>query len=270
MSNKDDKDRGQVSTAAAEVYEALFVPALFGPWTARMTASSGAARGQAALDVGCGTGVLARALWQAVKPDGEVTGLDVNEGMLAVARRCEPGIDWRMGSAEALPFDDDTFDVVTSQFALMFFDDRTAALAEMHRVLRAGGKLAVSVWGSLEEATGYAAMADLLTRLFGSDVARAIEAPFCLGAPETLRAALDTADLGGAGIETFVGTARFPSLEAWVNTDIRGWTLADSINDEQYSVLLDAARRELGRFAQPDGTVAFPVPAHVVTVRKSR
>jgi ubiquinone/menaquinone biosynthesis C-methylase UbiE len=59
-------------------------------------------------------------------------------------------IEWRQGKAEALPFSDGNFDLVLSQFALMFFEHRRAALSETLRVLRPGGRLAVSVWQSLE------------------------------------------------------------------------------------------------------------------------
>ena len=86
------------------------------------------------LDVGCGTGVLARAAADRVAAAGQVTGLDRNDGMLAVARRLQPQIDWRQGDdAIQLPFADGSYDVVMSQFALMYFPDRLAALKEMVR-----------------------------------------------------------------------------------------------------------------------------------------
>ncbi len=129
---------GQVSTSAAEIYEEFYLPALFLEWAPRMAAAAGVGPNQRVLDVACGTGVLARALAERVKPRGAVTGLDINEGMLAVARRKAPEIDWRHGAAEALPFADGSFDVVVSQFALMFFQDRAKAIGEMLRALRPG------------------------------------------------------------------------------------------------------------------------------------
>src|SRR5262245_44029750 len=94
------------------------------------------ASGDRVLDVGCGTGVLARTAADRAAADSQVTGLDRNEGMLAVARRLRPQIDWRQGDATALPFVDASYNVVMSQFALMYFPDRAAALTEMVRVLR--------------------------------------------------------------------------------------------------------------------------------------
>jgi ubiquinone/menaquinone biosynthesis C-methylase UbiE len=89
------------------------------------------ASGDRVLDVGCGTGVLARAAADRVAADGQVTGLDLNKGMLAVARRLRPKIEWRQGDATKLPFADGSYDVVMSQFSLMYFPDRIAALNEM-------------------------------------------------------------------------------------------------------------------------------------------
>lgn len=87
------------------------------------------------LDVATGTGVVARA---ALKRGASVSAVDINEGMLTVAREIEPHIDFQHAAAEALPFADDSFDAVTCQFALMFLQDRVAALREMARVCPPG------------------------------------------------------------------------------------------------------------------------------------
>lgn len=260
-----DSDRGQVNTSAAEVYEEFFVPALFGEWGGRVAEAAYIQAGQRVLDVACGTGVLARAAAKRVEPEGEVVGLDINQGMLAVARQKAPHIEWQPGPAEALPFEDDSFDAVVSQFSLMFFEDRPAALAEMRRVLRPGGRLAVAVWDSLENTPGYAAMVTLLQRLFGDQVANALRAPFNLGDTVLVQSLFTQAGIPNVNITTIEGTARFASIEAWVMTDIKGWTLADMIDEAQFQQLLTEAENVLQPFATPDGTVAFSSPAHIVT-----
>src|SRR5262245_61490850 len=116
----NDSDKGQVSRNAAEVYEEFFVPALFQEWTSRVAGAAKIQAGQRVLDVACGTGILARTVAERVGPAGSVVGLDMNEGMLAVAARKAPQIEWRQGISEALPFDGDSFEAVVSQFGLMF------------------------------------------------------------------------------------------------------------------------------------------------------
>lgn len=264
----NDVSLGQVTRSAAEIYEEFFVPALFREWAPRVADAAGLAAGQTVLDVACGTGVLAREAARRVAPGGSVSGLDRNPDMLAVAGRAATGIDWRPGLAESLPFADRTFDAVVSQFGLMFFENRIGALKQMWRVLKPGGRLAVAVCGALDSAPGYADMVALLQRLFGERIANELRAPFVLGDPDTLRSLLTQAGIPQADIRMPEGMARFPSIESWVHTDVKGWTLGEMIDDAQYQMLLREAQRELGRYARPDGTVAFPFPAHIATATK--
>jgi SAM-dependent methyltransferase len=264
-----ESERGQVTRSAAEVYEDFFVPALFQEWASRVADAALISSGQRILDVACGTGVLARIAADRVGASGSVVGLDLNEGMLAVAQRKAPEIEWRQGHAEALPFDSNSFDAVVCQFGLMFFENRRAAIAEMIRVLRQGGHLAIAVWDSLGNTPGYAAITELLERLFGDEAADAMRAPFVLGDTQVLQSLFTTAGVPDSQITTHEGTARFPSISAWVYTDVKGWTLADMIDDAQYQLLLKAAENELQRFVTPESTVAFHSPAHIVTATKA-
>ena len=260
-------DTGQINRRAAEVYDEFFVPALFAEWAEPMLDAAQVGAAMRVLDVACGTGVLARAAMTRVGAQGDVVGLDVNEGMLGVAKRRAPSIEWRTGRAEELPFVSGDFDAVVSQFGLMFFEDRVKAMREMVRVLRPGGSLAIAVWAALTETPGYLAMVTLIQQLFGAEVADRLRAPFVLGDVAQLRALCEAAHIPHAQIKTHVGTARFPSLEKWVYTDIKGWTLADTLGDAQFTMLLEEAEKALSRFVQPDGTVAFASPVHIIAVR---
>lgn len=258
-------DRGQLTGNAAEVYEAFFVPALFGAWAPRVCDAAGIGPGEHVLDVACGTGVVAR---EASRRGAAVAGLDCNSGMLAVAARLAPDIDWRAGIAEEIPFENDSFDAVTCQFGLMFFEDRVKALREMARVTKPGGAVAVATWDALERTPGYAAMVGLLQRLFGDEIAAGLRAPFVLGEPGDLRDLFAAAGIADAKLDTQVSQARFPSIEDWVRTDIKGWTLAEAIDDKQYEELQAAAQTEVQRFAAADGSVRFDAPAHIATAVK--
>ena len=263
-----DSRHGQISASAAEIYETFFVPALFQEWAPRVTDAARVAPGQHVLDVACGTGVLARTLAARTGSGKLVVGLDVNGGMLAVAQRAAPEIEWQQGQAEALPFADGRFDAVVSQFGLMFFEDRATAIRQMVRVVRPGGRLAVAVWDSLEHTPAYAAVVALLERLFGAEAGAALRMPFVLGDPVGLKALFAEAGLPDTEIDTVHGTARFPSLDAWMYTDVRGWTATELIDDAGFERLVGEARRDLARFVGADGAVAFDMPAHIVTAQR--
>ncbi len=263
-----DAETGQVIASAAQVYEQFFVPALFGQWTGPVLDAAAVAPGQRVLDVACGTGVLARDAVARVGDAGAVVGLDRNQGMLDVAQGLSDQVDWRLGQAEAMPFADAAFDAVVSQFGLMFFEDRAAALREMVRVLRPGGTLAVAVWASLDVTPGYAEMVNILQRLFGDTAADALRAPYVLGDPAALQSLFADAGIADARVATHDGVATFPSIASWVHTDVKGWTLADMIDDAQYAELKAAAATDLKPFVQPDGSVRFAHPALIVTATK--
>ena len=266
----DVAEAGQVSTEAAEVYERFFVPALFGQFAPLVAEAARAEPGQKSLDVACGTGVLAREMHRRAGRGAGTSGLDCNPGMLAVARRTEPAIDWVEGKAEALPFPDHSFDAVVSQFGLMFFEDRRAALREMWRVLRPGGHMVVAVWDSLGNLPGFAALEALFRQQLGEEAAASLRAPFVLGDRAALGGLIEAAKIADGKIETRHGTARFRSIEDWVRTEVKGWTLADRVDDEGYQRLQQSAQERLRDFTDSDGSVAFPVAAHFIVARKPR
>lgn len=265
----DAARRGQVDTAAAEVYETFFVPALFGQFVEPVLTHADVGEGDSLLDVGCGTGIVARAARRVVGPDGHVSGVDPNDGMLAVAERSDPTVEWRSGVVESLPFDDGSFDRVVSQFAAMFFVDRGVALDEMARVAKPGGSVTIAIWCSLDETPGYDAMVRLVADEIGEDAADALRAPFVLGDTTTVDTMMRRI---GRDVTTEVieGEARFDSLAAWLHTDIRGWTLSAMVDDAAEASLAAKAERDLAGFVDADGTVSFPAPAIVSTATIER
>jgi len=261
----NEHEKGQVAVSAAQIYEEFFVPALFADWPPRLLEAAGVQAGSSLLDVACGTGILAREAAAVIGVNGSVVGIDINEGMLAVAREQGARVSWRLGPAEALPFENDAFDHVVSQFGLMFFEDQVNAIREMARVVRPGGTTAVAVWASLADTPGYNLVAQILDELFGPEVAKSIQIPYALGDRQRLKALFAEAGVADLKIQTIAGRAQFKSIESWMFTDIKGWTLADVIDDEGYEMFRQYAFPKLTQFEQADGTVAFDAPAHIVT-----
>ncbi len=260
----------QAQIDAATAYESQFVPALFGQWAPIVADAAAIRPGQRVLDVGCGTGALARELAPRTGPTGQVVGIDPNAGMLAVAERLAPAIDWQQGVAEELPFSDRCFDGVVSQFGLMFFRDRHQALREMQRVLASGGRLAIAVWDSLSNLPAYATEVALLERTAGQAAADALRAPFVLGNKEDFAALLYESGITAVDIAVHTGTARFPSIRTMVEADLRGWlpVMDVQLAEDQILRILDEAEQVLGRYATADGRASFKLSILLATATK--
>jgi len=258
----------QAQIDAANAYEALFVPALFGQWVPTVADSAHIRPGQRVLDVACGTGTLAREILARTGPGGRVVGIDPVPGMLAVAKQLAPGVEWLEGVAESLPFPGEVFDAVVSQFGLMFFSDRCQALREMRRVLLPEGRIVVAVWDALEQMPAYQVEVALLERYAGKPAADALRAPFVMGDARGLRALFDEAGLGATTeIATLPGTARFASIRTMVEADLRGWlpVMGVMLGEEQIGDILQAAEHALSDYAAEDGRVSFELSAHIVS-----
>lgn len=253
----------------AEIYDAQFVPALFAQWGPVVLDAAAVRENDCVLDVACGTGALTLAAAERVGRRGSIVGIDVNPGMLSVARRKSTQVEWMEGKAEALPLPDEAFDAVVSQFGFMFFDDKPQALREMMRVLRPGGRMAVAVCDAVDHSPGYGAFARLLDRLFGSDVGNAFRAPFALGDAQRLASICREAGLGAARVLQHHRDVCFASIDALVSTERACvWTLGGILDDEQFARLLDESRTALNPFMTAGGAIQFDMPALIVTAQK--
>jgi SAM-dependent methyltransferase len=264
----DDSLQDQIEAATG--YDDLLVPALFRQWVEYVLDAARIRPGDRVVDVACGTGVLARQAVGRVGSLGFVAGIDPDPGMLAVAERLAPTVDWQRGMAESLPYPDESFDAVVSQFGLMFFADRRKALQEMMRVLAHQGHFAVAVWDSLENVPAYAAEVALLDRVAGVGAANAMRAPFVLGSRKELVTLFDGAEVPSVAIETHTGTARFPSIRTMVEADLRGWlpVMGVILNEERIQHIFTEAETALAPYVTEEGEVVFELSAHIISGSK--
>jgi len=266
----------QVAGSAPEVYERELVPAVFGPWAPILVELAHPRTGERVVDIACGTGIVARIAAARVGPTGAVAGVDLNPGMLSVARsvaatNSQPGapIQWLEASADKLPFPDGLFDVVYCQLGLQFFADRAAALREMRRVLGAKGRLALMVWCGIGESPGFAALAEILERNIGPAAAAIMRAPFGLSDAGELTNLAHSAAFQDVTVQQRVGKVQFPSVERFVLSYVKGSPLAGPVsqaNDAAREKLVSDAKNALGKYTS-NNELAFPITAHLLTAR---
>jgi ubiquinone/menaquinone biosynthesis C-methylase UbiE len=253
----------QVSTDQAEAYEERFVPALFRQWVEPVLQAAEVGPGDRMLDVACGSGVVARTAAERVAPDGKVTGVDLNPAMLAVARRVAPDIDWRQGDAVALPFGERAFDVVTCQAAIFFFLDPTAALSEMARVTRPGGRVAVQAFSALPAQSAYGPWVDMVARHAGPDAVELLGTYWAHGDAEVMSGRCADAGLRVTAIHQHSRPAYFPNIQTMVLTEVNATPLGDRLDQKILDQILAESQEILRQFVQ-DGRLVIPLAGYVL------
>jgi SAM-dependent methyltransferase len=258
-------DEMGLTAEAAQGYERLFVPAIFRRWSPVLLEAAGVEPGHDLLDAGCGTGAIARDAVKVVGDHGSVAGIDKSASMLRVARDLCPTAAFRQGDVAELPYTDGSFDVVVSSFMLMFVPDPVQAIREMRRVLRPGGRLAVSVWEGLPNNPVYRVLVDATRDVVDDAAADTMAWPFALGDPDRLHGIFDAAGVPNVSLRAREGGADFSSAEEFVYAEVRAWLLADRVNADQMAELASRVRARCAGFVDGEGIVRFPLNALLAT-----
>lgn len=175
-------------------YEKYLGPFLFEPYALDMAGRLQDKQYPAILEIACGTGRVTNHLSTSVQHD-TLTATDLNPDMIEVAKKIvpNPAIRWMTADAVALPFDDHSFDAVVCQFGIMFFPDKLKGLQEMHRVLKAGGKLIFNTWDKLENLPAVHLGRKVIDSFFETDPPEFYNIPFSMHDDNELKALMQDA-----------------------------------------------------------------------------
>lgn len=165
------------SRSIADLYDQYLGPLLFEPYARALAARLAGTTSGRVLETAAGTGILTRALVEALPESASIVATDLNQPMLdhAASRCVTSRVTWRQADAHSLPVADREFAVVACQFGSMFFADRPRAYREAHRVLAPGGLLAISVWDRIEHNELAAIVTTALGEMFPDDPPRFLE-----------------------------------------------------------------------------------------------
>jgi len=246
-----------VDTSAAEAFEHLLVPTIFGPWSRALVDHAGVSAGERVLDIGCGTGAAARYAAEIVGDSGRVVATDINEGMIACARNLDDAaaVEWGLDNVENLAHEDGSFDVVVGNQVLQFLPDRPKALAEIRRVLAPRGRLALSVYCSLDLCPAHGAVAKALE---SHDVdPSGIQVPYSFGDPMAFGDTLQEAGFGDISVVRKTLESRFASPDKFVEALAAGGPSArhalEQLDEDGLKDVIEQVSRTLADYVDEDG-----------------
>ena len=261
----------QLGQEAAQRYEEILTPVILGPFAQALVNFAGVQPGECVVDVGCGTGAAARYAATFAESTGAIIGVDVNPGMIAVATAVSAAthdaLRWRVADATELPLEDATVDLVLCAQSLQFMREKALpALVEMRRVLRPGGRVAVSLWCAIEENPYFHILVEAITRHIGADTAAGLHSAFALSDLDEISELLCNADFRQIECAVAQLNLPLPELTDWVPRHIGATPMAASFRQSALTVqahVIQDVITELGTYSH-NGEVVVPFQSHLL------
>jgi SAM-dependent methyltransferase len=251
-------------------YQRYFVPAIGLPLAVDLVEAAALQAGERVADIACGTGVVARLAAEQVGPDGAVTGVDLNPGMLAVAQSVPADgapIAWREADAAATGLPDAAHEAVLCQLGIQFFPDRAAAAREMRRLLAPGGRILVNVPRPTEM---FEILEQALAEHVSRDAAAFVASVFSLSDASALEQLFAGAGCDDVAVETARRRLRLAPPEEFLWQYIASTPLAPSfaaVDERTRAALARDVAERWEPFAGDDGTMVMEFDVLTATAR---
>ena len=260
-----------IDTTAAEAYEKFMVPGMFAHWTERVVRLAAPQAGEHVLDVACGTGIGARVAARSVGPSGKVTGLDLDPGVIEVARKVAQGtaapMAWHCASALKMPFHDAQFDLCLCLQGCSFSRTVPPALPRFAACLNHRG-VCSSLWGPLERNIGHYAVVRALENQKVD--ASAAKKACSFANPDEIRDTVTRAGFTDFELRTEDGVSHFASVQAFID----GMTIGSPSTRHAVALLPEQGRerfvKEVSAMLEPhaaNGELAYPMRTHILCPR---
>lgn len=255
-----------------EIYDRLLVPLIFEAYAADLSERVAALEPRHVLEIAAGTGALTRAMASRLNGATRIVASDLNQAMLdraAAQQGDEPTIVWQQADALALPFEDQSFDLVACQFGVMFFPDKVQGYREAHRVLRPGGHFLFNAWDQISANDFPHVVSEAVQSVFPGDPPRFMErTPHGYHDVETIRQDLAAAGFQAIMIEALDRVSRAHSAQEVATAFCQGTPLRGEIEARSPSDGLEVATRAAAealtrRFGL--GPIEGRIRAHVVS-----
>jgi len=253
-----------------ENYDRYMVPLIFESYARDISHKASALSPKGVLETAAGSGVVTRALVPRLSPDARYVATDLNQPMLdyAAARQGrDDRISWQKVDAQALPFEDATFDLVCCQFGVMFLPDRPSAYHEARRVLKPGGTFLFNAWDRIEENVFADDVTNALAGFFPDDPPRFMaRTPHGYHDVALIRSDLAKAGFSNVTIETRAEQSRAPSPRYVAVAYCQGTPLRNEIEARGPDKLEAATDHAAAAIADKHGSgeVSAKIQAHVI------
>jgi ubiquinone/menaquinone biosynthesis C-methylase UbiE len=244
-----------------EIYQRYLVPLIFEPYALDLAQRVAKAKPRNVLETAAGTGVVTRAIASVLLSTARMVVTDLNQAMLGVAQSGlshDARIEWRQADALALPFGDESFDIVVCQFGVMFFPDKLQGFKEAHRVLSPGGQFLFNVWGGIADNEFAEVVTDSLAQLFPQDPPRFLaRTPHDYHDAEGICASLKSAGFTEVTVDEVECVSKCSSPRDPAVAYCQGTPLRNEIEARGLSRLEEATRHVTDALARRFGTGAI-------------